>query len=439
MTVPNCSIFGLDVGRTEVSSDETFDALREALLREARRCIRPPSLRFGHTWLAPMPAIDGIENRDPSGRFVTGDYSGGLFHHDVSESAIELCRDPELAEACFGSLLCFLDCAAPSGCIHRIELPQGVRDAEPAKPVMAQLALRVTSGLDDGLERAERHGVLDRLVAFVDYLERETTGKHGLLLTPSARASGFDSEVTTAGLPEYAVEGPDTNTFMVLEYRALAELARRLGKPRIATDMDARAESLVQRIETLLWDDASQTYVALRWKDGLVKPKDAIVGHRDPDGVYRPLATWISLLPLVASVAAPARAEMLLGTLLDPAKYWGPAGVRTVPKDDVFFHQAPRVMIHDPRRGERAPVSNWSGPIWVLANFYMFRALVLHGRVAEARELAETTARVLADDLRTTGMLHECYDDDGRGLWPRRGTFISWNVLAMTMLREATP
>ena len=113
--------------------------------------------------------------------------------------------------------------------------------------------------------------------------------------------------------------------------------------------------------------------------------------------------------------------------------------MRTVPKDDVFFHQAPRVMIHDPRRGERSPVSNWSGPIWVLANFYMFRALVLHCRVAEARELAETTARVLADDLRTTGMLHECYDDDGRGLWPRRGTFISWNVLAMTMLREATP
>jgi len=386
-----------------------------------------------------MPAIAGTEDRDPSAQFVTGDYSGALFHHDVSEGAIELARDPELALACFGSLLCFLDCAAPSGCIHRIELPDRVRDAEPAKPVMAQLALRATAGLDDGLERAERHGVLDRLVAFVDYLERETTGKHGLLLTPSARASGFDSEITSAGLPEYSVEGPDTNMFMVLEYRALAELARRLGKPRVANDMDARAESLAARMEALLWDDAAQTYVALQWRDGVATPKDAIVGHRDPEGVYRPLATWISLLPLVAGIASPARAEMLLDALLDPTRYWGPAGVRTVPKDDVYFHQAPRVMVHDPRRGERSPVSNWSGPIWVLANFYMFRALTLHGRVAQARELAQTTARVLTEDLRTTGMLHECYDDDGRGLWPRRGTFISWNVLATTMLRESTP
>lgn len=381
-----------------------------------------------------MPAIAGTHDRDASAQFLSGDYAGGLFHHDVSESAIELCRDPELAEACFGSLLCFLDCASPDGRIHRIELPDRVRDAEPAKPVMAQLALRATAGVENGLARAERHAVLERLVAFVDHLERETTGKHGLLLTPSARASGFDSEITSAGLPEYAVEGPDTNTFMVLEYRALAELARRLGKPRVAIDMVARVEKLAERIESVLWDDASQTYVALR--SDVAHPR-AIIGHRDPDGVDRPVATWISLLPLLAGTPAPERAEALCAALLDPSRFWGPAGVRTVPKDDVYFHQAPRVMVYDPRRGHRSPVSNWSGPVWVLSNFYMFRALVRHGRRTEARELAETTARVLAEDLRTTGRLHECYADDGHGLWPRRGTFISWNVLAITMLREA--
>ncbi|MBC8068559.1 MAG: hypothetical protein IAG13_09530, partial [Deltaproteobacteria bacterium] len=53
-------------------------------------------------------------------------------------------------------------------------------------------------------------------------------------------------------------------------------------------------------------------------------------------------------------------------------------------------------------------------------------------------ELAQRTAALLADDLRATGRLHECYADDGLGLWPQRGTFMSWNVLAMTMLREST-
>ncbi|HET6584517.1 MAG TPA: hypothetical protein VFG69_13740 [Nannocystaceae bacterium] len=50
---------------------------------------------------------------------------------------------------------------------------------------------------------------------------------------------------------------------------------------------------------------------------------------------------------------------------------------------------------------------------------------------------ARGIATTLADDLRRTGALHECYDDVGRGLWPQRGCFVSWNVLVATMLREA--
>jgi putative isomerase len=413
--------------------------LGEVLLAASRGCIRPPVGRFRHPWLAPMPPREPARagKWDDDHRFVIGDYAGALFHHDVSESAIENCRDPELAEASFGSLLCFLDCATPDGCIHRIELPHRVRDPEPAKPVMAQLALRATGGVDDGLARADRHGVLPRLVAFVEYLERTSTGLHGLLLTPSARASGFDSDVLTAGLPELSVEGPDTNTFMVLEYRALAELAERLAQPGIAVTMRARADALVQRIDELLWHEPARSYVALRWRHGAGAMQDEIVGYRDADGVARPLASWISLLPLLAGIPAVPRADALFEALLDPEGYWGPAGVRTVPRRDLLFQQAPRIMIFDPRKGERGPVSNWSGPVWVLASFYMFRALRGYGRAAEARELALRTADVLADDLRQTGMLHECYADDGRGLWPQRGTFISWNVLAMTMLRES--
>jgi putative isomerase len=412
-----------------------FDALTAALCDASRLCVRAPVGRFRHPWLAPMPPRADAPPSDDE-RFAIGDYAGGLFHHDVSESAIENCRDPELAEASFGSLLCFLECAEPNGCIHRIELPHRVRDPEPAKPVMAQLALRAIDGVPDGLARAQEHAVLPRLLAFVEYLERTTTGLHGLLLTHSARASGFDSDMITAGLPERSVEAPDTNTFMVLEYRALAELATRLEQPGLADDMMSRAEWLARRIEQLLWDERSQSYVALRWRHGASRSEE-IVGVKDPDGVLRPVQSWITLLPLLAKIPSRERAQPLLARLLDPAQYWGPAGVRTVPKDDPFFTQAPRVMIHDPRRGERGPVSNWSGPIWVLASWYMFEALRMYGHDAEARELARRTATTLANDLRDTSMLHECYADDGTGLWPRRGTFVSWNVLASTMLRAS--
>ena len=90
-------------------------------------------------------------------------------------------------------------------------------------------------------------------------------------------------------------------------------------------------------------------------------------------------------------------------------------------------------MVYDPRRGERGPVSNWTGPVWVLSNYYMARGLERYGRAEEARELDQRTLSLLADDLASTGGLHECYDDSGRGLWPAKGGFVSWSVLALVL------
>ena len=67
------------------------------------------------------------------------------------------------------------------------------------------------------------------------------------------------------------------------------------------------------------------------------------------------------------------------------------------------------------------------------------RRLPPGGFKAQAHELAIKTARLLAQGLAREGALRECYDDSGRGLWPVRGTFISWNVLALTLLREHCP
>lgn len=394
----------------------------------------PPSPE-GARWLAERAARERGALPEGGDRFALGDYGLGLFHHDVSESAIALAREPDLVEACFGSLLCFLDCASPDGCVHRIELPHKTRDPEPAKPVMAQLALRALEGLGEGgLARFDEHRVLPRVLAFLDYLERRYVGLHGLFLTPSSRASGFDSDLSTAGLPDACVEGPDTNAFMVLEYRAAAELARRLGDAR-ASSLEEKAESLCARMNDLLWyeDERGGFYVALRWRHGGARWEDEIVGHRDPDGTLRPIGTWTGLLPLYAGVPSPERAAKLIERLLREDGFLGPWGVRTAPANSPFFSQAARVMVFDPRRGERGPVSNWTGPVWVLSNWYMARGLERYGARDRARELDRKTLALLANDLAATGALHECYDDAGRGLWPRRGSFSSWNALALVI------
>ena len=76
------------------------------------------------------------------------------------------------------------------------------------------------------MEWADRHRVYPRVVAFQRWQERHLAGLHGLFLSWNSRQTGFDSDVLSAGFPDRTVEGPDTNAFMVLEYEALADLAR---------------------------------------------------------------------------------------------------------------------------------------------------------------------------------------------------------------------
>lgn len=415
--------------------------------------------RFLHPWLAPMPlsptgaaylrarAGQGLDDSaqkilsrpEVGDGFKAGDYSLGLFHHDASEASIELLGHDDFRDAAAGSLLVLLDAAEPSGLVHRAELSHKAREWEPSKPVLAQYALRVARARRGraGVEWLRQHDVFERVAKFLCWYEENYTGLHGLLLTHSSLQSGFDSDLLTASLPDKSVEGPDTNAFMVLEYEAMAELCRLLGRGREAPSWKAKAAELKRRINDLLWyeDERGGFYIALRWQHGVGTWEGEVVGQRDHSGKVRPFETWTTLLPLYAGVPSKDRAKKLIRRLLDPKAYWGPCGVRTVPRNDVFFHQAQRVMLYDHKKNGRGPVSNWSGPVWVLSNYYMAMALERYGYLKEAGEIALKTARVLARDLAQTGKLHENYDDEGRGLWPRVGTFLSWNVLARTMAR----
>ena len=190
----------------------------------------------------------------------------------------------------------------------------------------------------------------------------------------------------------------------------------------------------------LMWyeDDRGGYYVALKWKGGSAHLGDEVIGETLA-GRFEPMHTWVSFLPMYAGVPDADRAETMCRMLLDDTRYWGPTGVRTVAADNRYFSQAPRALIYDHKAAARTPVSNWAGPVWVLSNYYIASALARYGRAERAADLARTTADVLMRSLDTRGSLFECYNDAGDGLWPVDGGFVSWNVLALTMLREFRP
>lgn len=416
-------------------SEDAVRSLTTDLVTRAETCIRSPIGRFAHSWIAAVPEQNSVS--DALDGFVAGDYSAGLFHHDASEAAIELLQHEETRDASSGSLLNLLDNADPSGRVHRTELAFKCRDVEPAKPVIAQYALRSTEAL--GSDWAKTHQVYERASRFIAFLEGHHTGAHGLVLTHSSRASGFDNDPLSAAFPPWTVEAPDTNTFMVLEYEALAQLAQRLGRLHEASAFQERASRLKTLIATLLYveDERGGFYRALRWRHESAHPDHETVSMPDREGFMRPIESWASLLPLYAGIPEARQAERIIERLLDPDMYWGPHGVRTVSALSPIFSQSPRSRLYDHRRDHAGLVSNWCGPVWILSNYYLCAGLRRYGRSAEADELAVKTAQLLIDDLASTGGMHECYDETGTGLWPPRPTFVSWNVLVLSMLRDA--
>ena len=126
----------------------------------------------------------------------------------------------------------------------------------------------------------------------------------------------------------------------------------------------------------------------------------------------------------------------MINLLTDESTYWGPCGVRTLPADSVYFNQSPRSLIYDYKVRTRTAVSNWQGPAWVLSNYYLAQGCANYDRTDLARELTRRTIACLETDMKKTGSLHECYNDAGSGLWPASGGFVSWNVLALAMLRR---
>ena len=174
--------------------------------------------------------------------------------------------------------------------------------------MIAAFALRATDAM--GVEWAARHRVRERVGAWLGWFERHMRGLHGLFVTHSSLASGFDNDVLTAGLPDRSVEGPDTNAFMVIEYRAMAELERRFGgdgsawEERAATLADQASPDQVAQLRQAretrakaLKADLRAAEKARRARYGAAttaapaRPTDAVTREEGPPRNSRPRST----------------------------------------------------------------------------------------------------------------------------------------------------
>ena len=234
---------------------------------------------------------------------------------------------------------------------------------------------------------------------------------------------GMDNDPATFGRPHDATANIFLNSFMVMELQAMADLLTALGLPCDA--YTARRQALIEAIQRECWDPRDQFFYSV---DVDIKTRKYDWFHQGLGVFWKTLPikvrVWSGFLPMLAGFATPEQAAALARHAFDESTFASPFGVCTLAKDERMFNLSATIN-----------PSNWLGPIWLVANYAVFRGLMNYGYRAEAEKIAEGSLRLLTDDLKETGSMHEFYNPfDGKPVM--NGGFINWNLLALTMARE---
>jgi alpha,alpha-trehalase len=234
--------------------------------------------------------------------------------------------------------------------------------------------------------------------------------EYGLASWWDAMESGADNNIAIQGYKENTVLAPDLNTYIFLEYKAFANIARSLGYEDENEEFLRKAEQISENINKYLWCREDKAYYTF---DTVKK-------------TFIKRISFSSMIPLWARLAPMDRAKVFIeGYMLKPEKLWSDYGIRSLSRDDLDFNQANIIK----------PCSNWQGPVWPIANYLHCHSLSSYGYKEEALENAQKVIRLCIKDLDTSGGMHENYNSETGEPLAAPG-FASWNMLLMNLIGE---
>lgn len=406
------------------------DALLHHFAQSAPLLLRAPSGILRHPSIA-----QSAPGKAYSTQFWDWDTlwtSQGLFRLAALQHAESLKQ--KLCEHVAGSLLNFLEHASPDGqlpIMMTADNPDAFRivaksetSRNQAKPVFGQLGLLVADHGGD-VKWLEPH--FDSLLRFYDSWVKHNSSSTGLLVWGDDVAVGDDNDPTTFGRPFFSSANLLLNCLFYQDLLASAELASRLGRPGDQARLSSQAKELAERIHKYCWDPRDSYYytVDVQCVDHraelipTVRPGMAMSWNCLPLRIQM----FTGFLPLWCGIAPQEIAHELVSTnYLADDRLCAPWGVRSLSNRETMYCM-----------NFSSNPSNWLGPIWIISNYFVWKALQRYGYKKEADALADKTILLLSKDLETNGSLNEYYHPDTGAALSHKG-FIDWNLLVMEMI-----
>ena len=254
-----------------------------------------------------------------------------------------------------------------------------------------------------------------------DYFHENT----GLYVWVDDIMIGMDNDPASFGRTPGTTANIFLNAFMVKELQSMAEICHKLEQSENQNRYQNKADNLVAAIQNECWDERDKFFYSV---DIDIKTRSFDWFHQGLGVFWKSLPiriqVWSGFLPLWAGFATREQAEHMRQHYLNRKSFNAPGGVRTLSKEEKMYDLR---ETHNP--------SNWLGPIWIVASYCVFRGLLNYGFVTEAKNLAFKTLKLMADDIRETGTLHEYYSPETCSPI-MNSDFMNWNILALNMYRE---
>jgi hypothetical protein len=195
--------------------------------------------------------------------------------------------------------------------------------------------------------------------------------------------------------------GVDVSSEMVLFARHLSTIASILGKKSESRSLAREADELAGRINTLMWN-----------------PKQGFYYDLKIDGEYSTVKTVAAYWTLLARVASPAQARLLMNHLKNPKTFGRLDPVPTCAADEP---------------GYLSTGGYWRGAVWAPTNTMVIRGLENYGYNDLARSIALKHLQITANVFEKTGTIWENYAPDSEN--PGRNTdsslvnkdFVGWS------------
>ena len=219
----------------------------------------------------------------------------------------------------------------------------------------------------------------------LSYGSHEATNPFAEPVARTKTAAGYESGMDDSPMYEDVPFNRERNvlelqdvgltSLYIADCRALAEMARLLGRAAEADELEARADAFGAALDTL-WVEERGYY--LNYRTDLGRPSE----RRSPTLFY----------PLLAGVASESRAGRLIREhLLNPGEFWGEFVLPSTTRDDPSF----------PRQ------RYWKGAIWPPLNFLTYLGLRRAGDRATAAELSARSLDMFLREWRRKGYVSE--------------------------------